>query len=208
MRAAVTALSRIDGMLESVAPETLAVRRRRQSRREEATEQTKLVEMLTRYFDPSCTFWTSLENKPISAVSGMLQKRRGVRSGLPDILVLFRHDTGTTVIFIELKSRRGVASKVQKQIRLELLPSGATWWLARSARAAMMALHLEGVIFRRKWKPPRLKPWEGPFADPTQRLPQAPEVAAERAAARNRWRLRQANRARESAKLPSDDTAA
>src|SRR5215475_8499303 len=27
-------------------------------------------------------FWTSLENKPISAVSGMHQKRRGVRSGL------------------------------------------------------------------------------------------------------------------------------
>lgn len=27
----------------------------------------------------------------------------------------------------------------------------------------MMALHLSGVVFRRKWKPPRLKPWEGPF---------------------------------------------
>jgi len=119
MREAVTALSRIDGMLESVAPETLAVRRRRESRREEATEQTKLVEMLTRYLDPSCTFWTSLENNPISAVSGMLQKRRGVRSGLPDILVLFRHDTGTIVIFIELKSRRGVASNAEAD------PSGA-----------------------------------------------------------------------------------
>jgi hypothetical protein len=106
-------------MLESVAPETLAVRRRRESRREEATEQTKLVELLARYLDPSRTFWRSLENKPISAVSGMLQKRRGVRSGLPDILVLFRHDTGTIVIFIELKSRRGVASKMRKQIRLD-----------------------------------------------------------------------------------------
>jgi hypothetical protein len=178
-------------MLESVAPETLAVRRRRESRREESTEQTKLVELLARYLDPSCTFWTSLENKPISAVSGMLQKRRGVRSGLPDILVLFRHDTGIIVIFIELKSRRGVASRVQKQIRLEMLPVGAKWWMARSARAALVALHLSGVAFRRKWKPPQLKPWEGPFADPTQRLPQEPRVAAERAAARKRWRKRQ-----------------
>jgi hypothetical protein len=59
----------------------------------------------------------------------------------------------------------GVASKAQKQVRLEMLPAGADWWLARSARAAMMALHLSGVMFRRRWKPPRLKPWEGPFAD-------------------------------------------
>jgi hypothetical protein len=74
---------------------------------------------------------------------------------------------------------------------LEMLPAGATWWMARSARAAMMALHLSGVVFRRRWKPPRLKPFEGPFADPTQRLPQAPDVAARRRAARRRWRVRQ-----------------
>jgi hypothetical protein len=105
----------------------------------------------------------------------MFQRRRGVRSGLPDVLVIFRQRP----IFPELKSRRGV-----------------------SARAALMAL--EGVIFRRKWKPPRLKPWEGPFADPTRRLPQAPEVAGERAAARKRWRLRQANRTREIAKSAAE----
>jgi hypothetical protein len=46
-----------------------------------------------------------------------------------------------------------------------------------------MALHLSGVVFRRRWKPPQLKPWEGPFADPMRRLPQAPDVAARRRAA-------------------------
>jgi hypothetical protein len=66
--------------------------------------------------------------------------------------------------------------------------------MARSAGAAMMALHLSGVVFRRQWKPPRLQPWEGPFADPTQRLPQAPDVAAQRRAANKRWRLRRASR--------------
>ena len=71
-----------------------------------------------------------------------------------------------------------------------------------------MALHLEGVIFRRKWKPPKLQAWEGPFPDPTQRLPQHPVVAAERAAARKRWRLRQANRARETAIAAERDDAA
>jgi hypothetical protein len=174
-------------MTESTATEPLAIQRRRESRRQEWSEQTKLAGLLAKYLDPSCTFWTSLENKPISRISGIFQRKRGVRSGLPDVLVIFRQRP----IFVELKSRRGVASKAQKQIRLEMLPAGATWYMARSARAALMALHLEGVIFRRKWRPPRLMPFEGPFADPTQRLPQAPEVAAERAAARKRWRLRQ-----------------
>jgi hypothetical protein len=50
-------------------------------------------------------------------------------------------------------------------------------------------------------------PWEGPFADPNERLPQAPEVAAQRRAARQRWRERQ--RACKAAKLAAerDDAA-
>ena len=101
---------------------SFAVQRRRESRRQEWTEQTKLAEMLDKYLDPADTFWTSLENKPISRLSGIFQKRRGVRSGLPDVLVICRGKP----IFVELKSRAGVASKAQKQIRLEMLPAGAT----------------------------------------------------------------------------------
>jgi hypothetical protein len=203
-RRATAAANRIDAMTEGIATEPLCVQRRRESRKEEFTAQTHLAGLLARHLDPTCTFWTSLENKPLSRISGYLQVKRGVRSGLPDLEVIWRGKP----IFIELKSRRGVASKAQKQIRLELLPSGAAWYMARSARAALMALHLEGVVFRRKWKPPRLKPWEGPFNGSERRLPQHPVVAAERAAACKRWRLRQANRARETAKLPNDDIAA
>jgi hypothetical protein len=174
-----------DVMTDNAAAGSLAAQRRRESQRQEWTEQTRLAEMLDEYLDPADTFWTSLENKPLSRLSGIFQKRRGVRSGLPDVLVIWREKP----IFVELKSRAGVASKAQKQIRLEMLPAGADWWLARSARAALMALHLSGVVFRHKWKPPRLKPWEGPFADPNQRLPQAPDVAERRRAARRRWRV-------------------
>jgi len=192
-------------MTDSAKVESFAVRQRRASQRQEWTEQTKLAGLLAKYLDPACTFWTALENKPISRVSGVFQKRRGVRSGLPDVYVLYRGKS----IFLELKSRRGVASKAQKQIRLEMQPAGAVWLMTRSARAALMALHLAGVVFRRHWKPPRLKPWEGPFADPNERLPQAPDVAAQRRAARRRaarrrWQLQQANRARETAKLAAD----
>ena len=201
MRGVVTAVSSIEAMPPS-ASETFAVQRRRASRRDEWREQMKLCVMLDKYL-PEGAFWTSLENKPISRISGIFQKKRGVRSGIPDVFVL---NCGRPV-FVEIKSRAGVATKAQKQMRVELLSAGATWWMARSARAAVMALHLSGVVFRRQWKPPRLRPWEGPFADPTQRLPQAPDVAAQRRAARRRWRVRQ--RVREAAKLAAarDDVA-
>jgi hypothetical protein len=192
-------------MLIAAPSSALAVERRRVCRREEAREQTGLTALLNEYLDPRDTFWTSLENKPLSPLSGLFQKQRGVRSGLPDIVVIWRGKP----IFIELKSRAGVASKAQKQVHAELKAAGASWWMARSRRAAITALALEGVVFRRKWKPPRLKPYEGPFADPNVRLPQAPEVLAQRRAARKRWRLRHANRARETAKRAAqrDDIA-
>jgi hypothetical protein len=83
-----------------------------------------------------------------------------------------------------------------------MLPSGAVWIMARSARAAMAGLQRAGVKFRRSWEPPQLEPWEGPFSDPNQRLPQEPGVRAERRAAQHRWRERQ--RARKAAKLAAD----
>jgi hypothetical protein len=85
----VAAVSPIGGMPPSAAAESFAVRRRRESRREEWTEQTKLASMLAKYLDPACTFWTSLENKPISRISGIFQKKRGVRSGIADVFVLY-----------------------------------------------------------------------------------------------------------------------
>ena len=50
-----------------------------------------------------------------------------------------------------------------------------------------------------------LKPTDLP---PNKRLPQHARVAAERAAARKRWRLRQTNRAREAATLAAERDAA
>jgi hypothetical protein len=173
-------------------PATVAyvVQRRRECQRQEADEHTRLTELLNELVDPRTTFWTSLENKPRSMISGLLQKARGVRSGMPDVLVVYRRKRGCKVIFIELKSRSGKASKEQKQIRLEMLQVGIDWWMVRSARAALVALHRSGVEFRR-WKRLHLASWEGPFADPTQRLPMAPDVAARLKIARWRWRANQ-----------------
>jgi hypothetical protein len=117
-------------MPESAAGEALAVQRRQ----EEWTEHMKLVHLLAKNLDPSCTFLASLDNKPISALSALFQNLRGVRSGLADMLVVDRYDTGIMVI-IDLKTRRELASKAPKQVCLEMLPSGAVWGMARSARS-------------------------------------------------------------------------
>jgi hypothetical protein len=158
------------------------------SRREEWQEQVKLATMLARHCDPATSWWTAHDTVAPSKKSGAMRKKRGVRAGLPDTQIVHR---GKPPIFIEMKSSAGIASPSRKQVCIELLAAGAHWWMARSANAAMMALRLSGVRFRKRWLPPKIAAWEGPFSDPTQRLPQAPDVAARQRAARKRWPERQ-----------------
>ena len=158
-----------------------AAKARRRYRREEWATQTTLARLLTRYLDPQTVFWTSLENKPSSRLNGLLQKRRGVRSGLPDTMVVYRR----RAVFVELKSKAGVASKSQKRVRAELVAAGARWCV----RAAPTALHRSGVPFRAPWKPPSdLREWEGPFTGEEKRAPQHPLVREKQREACRRWR--------------------
>ena len=62
-----------------------------------------------------------------------MRKKRGVKPGVPDILILYRGK----LIAIELKSRRGQCSWSQRAVRERLLRAGARWWVCRSANAAM-----------------------------------------------------------------------
>lgn len=185
--------------------QSLAVRRQRESRHEEYRTQRQVVALLAKHLGPQA-FFTSIENRPRSAIAAMHQQARGVRAGLPDIAVVIRGPSEGLVklIFLELKSRRGQASPRQREVAAELQASGAGWHLARSARAALFALHMAGVPLGR-WRPPtRLQSWEGPFADPNQRLPMHPAILREQRAARRRWRARQ----RAAARLEAQSAAA
>jgi hypothetical protein len=166
--------------------------RRRKSRTEEWRTHTQLAELLQEYLDPATTFWTSIENRPRSWLSGILQKKRGVRSGLPDVMVIFRQRS----IFIELKSRGGRASRAQRQVRDALVAVGCAWFLARSPRAALAALRRSGIPLRRWREVPRQR-WEGPFDGSEKRLPQHPAIAARQREACRRWRERKPARALE-----------
>src|SRR5215467_15398019 len=124
---------------------------------------------------------------PVAALSGAIRKQRGVKPGVPDILVLYRGK----LIAIKLKSRRGKCSLLQRAVREALLRAGAQWWVCRSARAAMWALRKSGVKFRtivhengtiECWQQPKLPAWEVPKRNPHERRPQAPEWEPEAAA--------------------------
>jgi len=104
--------------------------------------------------------------------------------------------------YVELKSRAGRVSKVQREARASLLAGGAQWFFVRSARAGMKAFQLADVEFRYRWTEPQLRAWEGPFTDPSQRHPQAPEVARRHSEADRRWR----ERARERRRLAREAT--
>ena len=115
--------------------------RRRSSRQMEWAEQSILAEQLEELLDSTCTFWTCIENRPWSRLAGILQKKRGVRSGIPDTLI---HCSGR-LIGIELKSWFGRVSAAQKKVRTEMLASGAQWYCCRTATAALTALHRAGA---------------------------------------------------------------
>jgi len=112
--------------------------------------------------------------------SGAMRKKRGVKPGLPDTLVLHRGK----LVTLELKSQQGQCSRPQRLVRERLLRAGAQWWVARSARAAMWALRKSGVTFRTAsnddgtlecWQQPKLSAWEVPKRNPHERRPRAPE---------------------------------
>ena len=185
-------------MTDSAKVETFAVRQRRKYRHTEWSLQIQVTKLLAQYL-PDNVFWSALSNAPRTALAGYLARLRGVRSGLTDIIVVY----DGRAIWLELKSPAGVASKVQRQVCAELRAAGADWYLARSAEAALVALGLSNIPFRHPWTPPPLEPWVGPFDGAMicsgKRLPQAPEVAAQRRAAQRAWRERQRQRVRDAA---------
>jgi hypothetical protein len=170
---------------------------RRASQLQEAGVQERLADLLP-FLLPAGSYWTMAENKPRSATAGAMQKRRGVRAGQPDLFVIYRGKP----IFVELKSLVGVVSRTQKVMREEIIAAGGDWWLARSERAAVVALHLSGVQLRsrsgKRFRPPALPPWEQPVQDLALFKPSHPRAIAERSAARRRQRERAKARQREA----------
>ena len=99
------------------------------ARREEWQTQTEVAARLSRWL-PAVAFWTAVDTVPRSAANGFMRRLRGCRSGVPDILILYRGK----LITIELKSRHGEVNPAQRAVREALLRAGAVWWLCKSVK--------------------------------------------------------------------------
>jgi hypothetical protein len=176
------------------------------ARREEWLQQVKLARMLDRWADGATTWWSAIDTVPRSATNGAMRKLRGCKSGTPDTFVLHLG----ALVAIEMKSRVGKVSPVQRLVREELLRAGVReWWVCRTARSAMWALVQSGVRFREIvqedgtiecWQQPELPPWEVPKRNPQERRPRAPMWEPETAA--------QIAELQEASRLQSEATAA
>jgi hypothetical protein len=156
-------------------------------RREEWQEQKKLARLLEKWVDRTRAWWTATDPVAPNAISGAIRKARGVKPGVPDIVVWYDGQS----ITIELKSRRGKCSRAQRMAREGLLRAGVQWWVCRTAHSAMWALAQSGVPFRtivhkdgtiECWHQPELPAWEVPKRNPHERRPRAPEWGLETAA--------------------------
>lgn len=117
------------------------MRRRRQA---EWQEQAKLATLLAKLLDPAYIFWTAVDNTPWSLPDGIRRKSRGIKRGVPDVLLWF---DGRTVA-IEMKSQTGKLSREQREVRDAMQRVGIAWHLCRSAQEALDVLRAEGVPFR------------------------------------------------------------
>jgi hypothetical protein len=92
---------------------------------------------------PVDAFWTSIDSAGRGPIAGARMKRRGVKRGLPDILVIW-HNT----IWIELKSKAGRLSVEQKAFRDLVVIAGAGYAVCRSTDEVEWALLRFGIPLR------------------------------------------------------------
>jgi hypothetical protein len=93
---------------------------------------------------PLTAYFTSIDvGRSKSANEGQLRKLRGVRAGIPDMLIV--HDNTTT--WIELKAGASL-SPDQKTTRDALVANGHRWYLARSVEDVEFACVQSGISLR------------------------------------------------------------
>ena len=91
---------------------------------------------------PSNACWFTVEHRNArDATEGAKRKARGVRAGVPDILICY----GRVLHTIELKARTGSLSPAQIAMRSELIGAGAYWSLCRSTDDVLKVLRDWGI---------------------------------------------------------------
>ncbi len=98
------------------------------------------------------TFWTSIDHASgmkAGKLAGALRKARGVKAGLPDILVM-KDSINTCVIGIELKATKGSLSPAQTDMATRFAECNAHYRVARSVEDVDFILRSFGVPLHAK----------------------------------------------------------
>jgi hypothetical protein len=119
-------------------------------KRPEQTLQIQVANYLRVALRPP-TFWTSLDHAAkLGPVAGAMRKKRGVRAGLPDLLVMRACDFSTVVIGIELKATKGVVSDAQEEMKRSFKAVNADYYVCRTLPEVLHVLEMNGIPLHAK----------------------------------------------------------
>lgn len=106
-----------------------------------------LQRQVTKFLDaalPSDAWWTSIDSAGRGAVAGARMKARGVRKGIPDLLVYWR----ACCIWIELKSAKGRMTGEQMAFWAACSHAGQQLFVCRSVADVGQRLTEQGIPLR------------------------------------------------------------
>lgn len=93
-------------------------------------------------------WWTSIDSAGRGAIAGARMKRRGVKRGTADIMVVSDHCRPWATIWIELKSETGRLTPEQKVFRDCVEQAGHLYMVARSVETVAIMLVAAGLKLR------------------------------------------------------------
>jgi hypothetical protein len=116
--------------------------------RREHSLQVAVAHMLELVLEPGVTWWSALDHAAqLSPRYGAERKRRGVKRGLPDFIVMAK---GMNVIGFELKTEKGRLSPDQVLVQTSWAVMGHDIYTVRSLEEVQEILVLLGVPLRRR----------------------------------------------------------
>jgi hypothetical protein len=93
-------------------------------------------------------FWTSIDSAGRGAIAGAHMKRRGVKRGTADIMIVSDHRKPSSTIWVELKSATGRLTPEQKIFRDCVEQAGHLYMVARSVETVAIMLVAAGLRLR------------------------------------------------------------
>jgi hypothetical protein len=113
--------------------------------------QVAVAHMLQLVLDPERTWWSAIDHAAkLSPRYGADRKRRGVKPGMPDFIVMANHFVPAVIVGIELKYAKGKLSPAQIEVRDSWQLMGHMIYVARSLEEVQEILeHCHVPMLRR-----------------------------------------------------------